>query len=94
MLSDRQERTDEELEGYVSRLARDKEEPRGTATIRGFVDGRITSVKTVFDQADYREITRAHRDRLSVCLEGDLRKEGQRWRLPNPRRVTVLREEE
>lgn len=94
VLSDRQERTDEELEGYVSRLARDKEEPRGTATIRGFVDGCMTSVKTVFDQADYREITRAHRDRLSVSLEGDLRKEGQRWRLRNPRQVTVVREEE
>ena len=94
VLSDRQERTDEEIQGYVSRLARDKTEPQGTATIKAFVDGRMTSVKAVFDPTDYSEITRAHDDRLSVSLEGDLRREGQRWRLRNPRQVAILREEE
>ena len=94
VLSHRQERTDEEIQGYVSRLARDKAEPQGTATIRAFLDGRMTSVKAVFNASDYSEITRAHRDRLSVSLEGDLRREGQRWRLRNPRQVTILREEE
>ncbi|MDE2874313.1 MAG: hypothetical protein OXU69_07430 [Gemmatimonadota bacterium] len=92
VLADRQERTDEEIQGYVSGLARGKGESHGIATIRAFVDGRMTSVKVVFDPSDYREITRAHRDRLSVSLEGDLRREGQRWRLRNPRQVTILRE--
>ena len=88
VLSDRQERTDEEIQGYVSRT-----EPQGTATIKAFVDGRMTSVKAVFDPTDYSEITWAHDDRLSVSLEGDLRREGQRWRLRNPRQVTILRDE-
>ena len=94
VLADRQERTDEEIEGYVSRLARDQTDPQGTATIKAFVDGRLMSVKAVFDPSDYSEIIRAHRDRLSVSLEGDLRREGQRWRLRNPRQVTILRDEE
>ena len=94
VLAHRQERTDEEIQGYVSRLARDQTDPQGTATIKAFVDGRLTSVKAVFDPTDYSEITRAHDDRLSVSLEGDLRREGQRWRLRNPRQVTILREEE
>ena len=93
VLAHRQERTDEEIQGYVSRLARDQTDPQGTATIKAFVDGRLTSVKAVFDPTDYSEITRAHDDRLSVSLEGDLRREGQRWRLRNPRQVTILREE-
>ena len=94
VLSDRQERTDEEIEGYVSRLTRDRSDPTGTATIRAFVDGRMASVTAVFDPSAYSEITRAHRDRLSVSLEGDLCREGQRWRLRNPRQLTILREDE
>ncbi len=77
----------------MARLARDRTDPQGTATIRAFVDGRLTSVTAVFDSSDYGEITRAHDDRLSVSLEGDLQQEGQRWRLRNPRQVTILREE-
>ena len=58
------ERTDEDIQGYVPRLARDKADPKGTATIRAFVDGRLTSVQAVFDSSDYSEITRAHDDLL------------------------------
>ena len=94
VLSDRQERTDEEIEGYVSRLARDKTDPTGTATIKAFVEGKLVSVQVVFDSVDYSEITRAHDARLSVSLEGDLYREGQRWHLRNPRGVTVMEDED
>ena len=94
VLSDRQERTDEEVQGYVSRLTRDKTDPRGTAAIKAFVDGRLVSVQAIFDSGDYREIARAHEARLSVSLEGDLHREGQRWHLRNPRGVTVLEDED
>ena len=94
VLSDRQERTDEEVQGYVSRLARDKTDPTGTATIKAFVDGKLVSVQVVFDSGDYTEITRAHEARLSVSLEGDLHREGQRWHLRNPRGVTVMEDED
>ncbi|MCY3932745.1 MAG: hypothetical protein OXH70_13640 [Acidobacteria bacterium] len=94
VLADRQERTDEEVQGYVSRLARDRTDPHGTATIKAFVEGRLVSVQVVFGAADYSEITRAHEARLSVSLEGDLYREGQRWHLRNPRGVTVMEDED
>ena len=94
VLANRQERTDEEVQGYVSRLAREKTDPTGTATIKAFVDGKVASVQAVFDSTDYREITRAHEARLSVSLEGDLYREGQRWHLRNPREVTVIEDED
>lgn len=94
VLSDRQERTDEEIQGYVSRLARDKTDPTGTATIKAFVDGKMASVQAVFHAEDYGDITRAHEARLSVSLEGDLHREGQRWHLRNPRGVSVIEDED
>ena len=90
VLAYRQERSDQEIQGYVSRLAREKKDPTGTATIKAFIDGNMTSVRAVFDPRDYREITRAHASRLSVSFEGQLHREGQRWHLRNPRKVTLL----
>lgn len=89
ILSDRQERVDERIEGYVSALARDQSEPDGRATIKAVIDGALTSVKVDFNPAEYSEITKAHDNRSSVSLEGDLRREGHRWHLSNPRDLTV-----
>ena len=90
ILSDRQERVDERIEGYVSALARDQSEPEGRATIKAVIDGALTSVKADFSPSDYSRITKAHDNRWSVSLEGDLRREGHRWHLSNPRDLTVM----
>ena len=90
ILSDRQERVDERIEGYVSALARDQSEPEGRATIKAVIDGALTSVKADFSPSEYSTITRAHDNRWSVSLEGDLRREGHRWHLSNPRDLTVM----
>ena len=90
ILSDRQERVDERIEGYVSALARDQSEPEGRATIKVVIDGALTSVKADFSSSEYSKITEAHANRWSVSLEGDLRREGQRWHLSNPRDLTVM----
>lgn len=90
ILSSRQERVDERIEGYVSALARGQSEPEGRATIKAVIDGALTSVKADFRPAEYSEITKAHDNRWSVSLEGDLRREGQRWHLSNPRDLTVV----
>lgn len=90
ILSDRQERIDERIEGYVSALARDQSEPEGRATIKAVIDGALTSVKADFRPSDYSKITKAHDNRWSVSLEGDLRREGHRWHLSNPRDLTVM----
>ena len=90
ILSDRQERVDERIEGCVSALARDQSEPEGRATIKAVVDGALTSVKADFSPSEYSRITKAHDNRWSVSLEGDLRREGHRWHLSNPRDLTVM----
>ena len=90
ILSNRQERVDERIEGYVSALARDQSEPEGRATIKAVIDGILTSIKADFSPSEYSEITKAHDNRWSVSLEGDLRREGQRWHLSNPRDLTVM----
>ena len=94
ILSDRQERYDERIEGYVSALARDQSDPEGRATIRAVIDGTLASVKVDFSTSEYSRITHAHDKRLSVSLEGDLQREGQRWRLMNPRDLTVIEDED
>ena len=94
ILSDRQERYDERIEGYVSALARDQSNPEGWATIKAVIDGTLASVKVDFSTSEYSRITRAHARRLSVSLEGDLQREGQRWRLMNPRDLTVIEDED
>ena len=94
ILSDRQERSDERIEGYVSALARDQSDPDGRVTIEAVVDGALASVKADFSQPEYNRIADAHARRLSVSLEGDLQREGQRWRLMNPRDLTLIEDED
>ena len=94
ILSDQQERYDERIEGYVSALARDQSDPEGRATIKAVIDNALVSVKADFSQSEYSRITDAHARRLSVSLEGDLQREGQRWRLMNPRDLMVIEDED
>ncbi len=95
VLAHRQERRSEVIEGYVSTLRRNQEDPRGTATIKAVIDGKLAAIKAVFtDEHDYSMITQAHDARRSVVLEGDLQREGQRWHLKNPRKITVLDDED
>ena len=94
ILGDRQERYDERIEGYVSALARDQSDPDGRVTVKAVIDGALSSVKVDFSPPEYARITDAHNRRLSVSLEGDLFREGQRWRLMNPRDLTVVEDED
>ena len=43
---------------------------------------------------EYNRIADAHTRRLSVSLEGDLQREGQRWRLMNPRDLALIEDED
>ena len=94
ILGERQERHDERIEGYVSALVRDHSEPDGRVTIKAVIDGALASVKVDFSPSEHTRIIRAHDRRLSVSLEGDLHREGQRWRLMNPRDLTVVEDDD
>ena len=94
ILKDRQERPNERLDGYVYSLARGQRQRQGRVTLKAVVDGTMTSVRADFAPADYSRITEAHDQRRVVSLEGDLRRDGQRWFLDNPRDLEVERDDE
>ena len=86
--------SDERVEGYVSTLVRDQSDPEGRVTIKVVLDGALTSLKVDFDPPEYSMIADAHDRRLSVSLEGDLRRDGQRWHLMSPRDLTIIEDDE
>jgi hypothetical protein len=90
VLRDREPRPGERIEGQVTHLARGPDATDGQVTIKAAIDGRMSSIRADFGPDLYRQVADAHRDRLSVALEGDLQREGQRWRLVNPRDLGVL----
>ena len=89
LLTAQQEHVNEEINGYVSALARDQDDWDGRVTIKAFFDGTLTTVKAQFSPEDYAEITRAHTERRTISVIGELRREGQRWQLQNPRDLVV-----
>jgi hypothetical protein len=94
VLREREPRPSELIEGYVAALARDKKAKEGRVTIKTIIDGRLSSVKVDFGPSDYRVVSDAHKHRKSVSLEGDLVREGQRWKLDNPRMLKVIEDDE
>ena len=94
ILKDRQERPDERLDGYVHSLARGQTQISGRVTLKAIVDGAMSSVRVDFSPSDYSRIVEAHNQRKVVSLEGDLRRDGQRWVLDNPRDLEVLADDE
>lgn len=89
ILRDRQERPSERLDGYVSTLARGQTQRTGRVTLKAVVDGAISSVRVDFAPSEYSRIIEAHSERRAISLEGDLRREEQRWVLDNPRDLEV-----
>lgn len=90
LLKSRQERPNERIEGHVSRLARNLTATEGEVTIKTHIDGQLTSVKVTFGPQDYGLVSQAHAKRQTVSLEADLRREGSRWLLHNPRDLVLL----
>ncbi|EKF58584.1 hypothetical protein QWE_18328 [Agrobacterium albertimagni AOL15] len=86
-------RPDERLEGYVVGAGRRVEDDDGQVTVKTFVDGKPVSVKTKLPSDLYTVALAAHDDKNPVMITGDLRREGQRWRLDNPRNLEVLAED-
>ena len=94
ILRDRQERSNERLDGYVYALARGQAEHSGRTTLKAVVDGTMSSVRVDFAPSDYSRIVEAHDQRKVVSVEGDLRRDGQRWVLDNPRDLEVQADDE
>ncbi len=70
-------------------MARGKDDPDGRVIIKAVIDGVLATVKTQFNAEDHAEITRAHTERRTIYLNGELRRQGRDWRLKNPRDLVV-----
>lgn len=91
LFRDREPRPDEKLEGYIYKLVRGEEERDGQATLKTFVDGKPVSVRVDLPRTVYEEdVMRAHKEQLAISIKGDLTRDGQRWRLKNPRELSVM----
>lgn len=90
VLREREPIPDEQVIGFVTALARENEASQGRATIKAPVEDKLSSVRVDFGPEQYGAIVEAHRDRRPVSLQGDLEREGQRWRLRNPRDLEIL----
>ena len=87
----REPRPDESFEGYIVKLARDEpHEVDGRATLKTFVDERPVAVLMDLPQKLYDEAVRAHKTNQAIAITGDLVREGHRWRLKNPRDLSLM----
>ena len=83
-----------QLFGIIRRLSRDATEDDGTIALKTSIDGKSHSVMAVLSRSDYERAVRAHGEQVAVILEGDLERDGQRWRLLSPRLVDVITDED
>ena len=83
-------RLNKQVFGIVRRLSRDVTEDDGKIALKTSIDGKSQSVVAVLSRSDYQRAVRAHGEQVAVVLEGDLERDGQRWRLLNPRLVDVI----
>ncbi len=90
LFREKEPRLDEVLEGHIAKLYREPQAFDGRITMQARVNGKQTSVQIDLSQKDYEEAVRAHENRLGVSITGDLEREGQRWKLKNPRQISVL----
>lgn len=93
MLRLQEPRPDEQLEGYIVAAGRRVEDDDGQVTLKTFIDGRPVSVKTKLPADLYTVALAAHDDKTPVVLTGDLVRDGQRWRLNNPRNMSAVFED-
>lgn len=86
-------RLDEDLQGYIVAAGRSLAQVDGQVTLKTFVDGKPVSVKTKVPAETYSLALTAHDEKVAVSITGDLRREGQRWRLDNPRNLALIPDE-
>lgn len=88
-LAETQSREDFELEGYITKLARDKQ-TEGDVTIAATVDGQLLKVLVRLPPGQYKVAADAHTADHKVSVMGELGKEGRQYRLADPRHLRVI----
>lgn len=90
LLREKEPRPNERLEGFVTRLARGPNAKEGAVTLKALVDDTFKSVRVDLAPQLYADAVKAHNSRQRLSVEGDLERQGQRWRLNAPRHLQTL----
>lgn len=86
-------RPDETLDAFVVALDRQPAAGEGRVTLKTFIDGQAVSVRATLPTVMYHEAVVAHDQGHTVAVTGDLKRQGQRWVLENPRNLQALPDE-
>lgn len=86
-------RPDETLDAFVVALDRQPAAGVGRVTLKTFIDGQAVSVRSILPTTMYHEAVVAHDQGHTVAVTGDLKRQGQRWVLENPRNLQALPDE-
>ncbi|MGO9847217.1 MAG: hypothetical protein ACLPKT_11600 [Methylocella sp.] len=89
----REPRHDERIIGYVTDLHRTEDQIEGRVTIKALIDGRARALWTQLSKIDYAIAVQAHDRQIPVTLVANLELEGQRWRLTEPRDISIIEDE-
>lgn len=83
-------RPDETLDAFVVALDRQPAAGQGRVTLKTFIDGQAVSVRTILPSVMYHQAVVAHDEGHTVAVTGDLKRQGQRWVLDNPRNLQAI----
>ncbi len=83
-------RPDTVLLGYIPNLQRSESQTSGTVKLLSIIDGQPHSITVDLLKDDYESAVEAHRRQIGISVTGDLVREGQRWKLVQPRDVAMV----
>ena len=93
-LAETEIRHDFELLGYVETMEGEAiGRTEGTVTLTGMIDENLRKVRLTLEEPLYGLAVKAHADERLISVVGELRREGRRYRLDNPRAFAVLEAE-
>jgi hypothetical protein len=76
--------------GIIERCTRERKRASGTISIAALIDNRAQIVRVNLFANDYEKAVEAHKKKNAVHITGELRRDGQRWHLYNPRELFVI----
>lgn len=78
------------ITGIVERCKRGAEENEGIATIKGFINGVVKTVRVTLPKQDYEKAVDAHKQKKEVRCEGPIETSGTHIKMPSADRFDII----
>lgn len=89
---ERRPRPDELVRGFVTKLAREGQQP-GQITLKGLIDDKWVAIKAILTGDDYGKAIAAHEGVRQVDVTGTLERIGHRWWLSSARDLELVEDD-